>query len=202
MRRLLPFVLLLALASTAGLAIAQESPAEEIEEVEEIEEIEEIEEVEAVAVVNAAEGLGLVELIGRLHPALVHLPIAWLLMVLLLDVGTFLFRQENWAGAGLVALCATVASFVPAIVAGLIRASYIPSQDPAYLEMQARHRNLAFVVGGLALVALALRLAKKNQLTGALRWAYLGLIAIAAALVGLVGHEGGKLVFGADFLPF
>ena len=176
---------------------------EEIEEVEEIEEIEEIEEVAPAVVGDAAaepQG-GTWELVGRLHPSLVHFPIAWLLLLVLLDLFTFALRREALAPVGLGLLGLTALSFVPAVATGLLRGEVLEEQAALH-DLVETHETLMLVTAGLVAAALVLRLARRDRLTGASRAVYLGLIVGAAALVAVGAHWGGKIVFGPGALPF
>jgi uncharacterized membrane protein len=183
---------------------------------EKIEEIEVIEVIEEVDVVPAGEGgpgaaaggggageqrMSLAEVAARMHPALVHLPIAWLLLLLLLDLLGVGLGREPFRAVGPWVGVLTALSFLPAAVTGLLRQNYPPYDriaDPLLLT----HRNLMLTVAGVTLAAVGLRLARRNRLGGAWRWAYLALVAGAAALVTIAGHLGGKLVFGENYLPF
>ena len=70
------------------------------------------------------------------------------------------------------------------------------------LDPIIKHRNVMLAALGCTVVALVLRLWRKNQLAGAVYYAYLGFLLVATALMSLGGHLGGKLVFGEDYLPF
>ncbi len=203
MRRAIPIlgaflaVLLLGPVS-AGPAAAAPSPGDE--------EIEDVEDVEEVAVVTAsgapgAAAPGLYEYTGRMHPAVVHFPIGWLVLLLLVDLGAFVLRRSGWEKWGLYVLIGTVASFVPAIVTGFIRGNHLPN-DAGVLAEMADHRNLALVMAGLTTLALGIRLWRRNDLQRAYRYVYLLLIVASSALVLLTGHEGAKMVYGENYLPF
>jgi uncharacterized membrane protein len=202
---------------------AAPSGAQEIEKVEEVDvgevDVEEVdvEEVEPGQVPGAGAGSGsqavpfapgqqqeepgLWALVGRMHPALVHFPIAWLVLLLVVDLRTLAFRREGWERLGLYLLVGTTLAFVPTVATGLLRADELP-QNERTLSLIAEHRNLAYITGGVVLAALVLRLARRNRLEGLWRWAYLALIGAAAVLVLWVGHRGARMVFGVDFLPF
>ena len=144
---------------------------------------------------------GLLDLIGRFHAAFVHFPIAWLLMVLLIDIGTFAGRREAWRAWGLWALIGAVASCVPAILSGLLRQGRMaPGPDLAALIQV--HRTIMMLMGSAAVAALAIRLARRNALDGASKGAYLSLVVVATVLAMVGGHWGGKIVYGKAFLPF
>jgi uncharacterized membrane protein len=143
----------------------------------------------------------LLTLIGRLHPAMVHFPIGWLIALVLVDTLTFVVgRKELWP-AGQVLLGVTVLSFIAAGATGFLRANQLPA-DAATQHAIADHRNVMLLSFALVVVAAILRWALRGQLAGPRKAAYLGLVLLAAALVLFGGHLGGRLVFGDSYLPF
>jgi uncharacterized membrane protein len=163
--------------------------------------IEEIEEIEEITVVNPEKSLGLLEILGRFHPAVVHIPIGWLMMVVIIDLVTFAIGWKDWQQWGIYALAGTVLSFFPAIFTGFLNASSLPHDSPI-LSLMETHRNLNILVTALCIAALVLRFKKRSALKGGVKWIYLGLIFLSAALLALSGHLGGKMVFGVNYLPF
>jgi len=193
----------------AAAAVADE-PAEELEEIEEVETIEEVDVVPAggggAGTAAGGEGagekrLGFAETAARMHPALVHLPIGWLLLLLLVDLVGVGLAREPFRAVGPWIGVLTVLAFVPAAATGLLRQSF-PPYDRVADPLLVTHRTLMLAVAGVTLVAVALRLLRRNRLTGAWKWAYLVLLAGAAATITIAGHLGGKLVFGENYLPF
>lgn len=144
---------------------------------------------------------GLLDVLGRLHVAVVHLPIGWVAMVVLLDLLAFGLRRRELEPAGLWALGATLLSFVPAIATGLLREDTV-SQAPAVHALIETHETLVFVAAGLTAAAFAWRWACRRDLGGVRKGAYLALVAAAAALVVAAGHWGGKVAWGPEHLPF
>jgi len=148
---------------------------------------------------------GIKRLIGHLHIPWVHLPIGWLILLFLIDVGAFVFQREGWEKWGLYALAGTVLVLVPAVTTGLVLASEILPLKAAFPQDQnaiLQHRNLAFATTGLCAAALALRLWRRNRLDTTLKWLYLALLAAATTLVAWTGHAGGAVARGKDWLPF
>jgi|GEM_PF-863393 len=182
--------------------IAQE--AAQTEQVEEIIEIEDIEEIEEITPGDAGEfeAVSVPELLGRLHPAIVHLPIGWLMMVFIIDAVTFVLKKANWEQWGFYALAGTVLSFVPAMTTGFLNADYQLAASADRLELITTHRNLIIAVATICVLAFLIRFSKRHGLVGVHKLIYLGLISAATGLIGLAGHMGGKLVFGVNYLPF
>jgi uncharacterized membrane protein len=180
----------------APAAGAAKSPAaEEVVEVEDVE----VEVVDAAPGAAAGPRGGTADLLGRLHVAIVHLPIGWVLMSLLLEL--LALRRRELAPAGAWVLAGAVVSFVPGCVTGLLREGFV-SPAPAVRALVQTHETLALTAAGLAIVALGLRLAFRKDLSGIRRTAYLAVLAASAATVAAAGHWGGKVAWGATNLPF
>ncbi len=192
---LLILVLVAVLLPPAAPVGAQQASDDGTEEIEELESFDDFE------IVEADPEPGVAEMAGRLHPALVHFPIGWITLVLLLDLLAFVLGRRELEAAGLWALALGVLAFVPALSTGLLRANSMTVSAGIYYPVET-HRNLAFLVLFICLVALATRFRARKNFTGTVRWIYLAMMAAAAGLIGFVGHLGGKMVYGENFLPF
>lgn len=142
----------------------------------------------------------LLRIVGKLHPTVVHLPIGWLLLLLVVDLGAILFGRVTWTRAGFLILVSVVLSYLPAAATGMLRASQLPADED--LALVSVHRNLMLLSFGCCVAALGLRWARRNQLAGVLRAVYVALLLGAAALMTVGGHRGAELVRGPDYLPF
>jgi len=164
------------------------------------EEVEEVEEVEAVAV-EAPAAPGLPDLVGRFHVAVVHFPIAWLAITLLLDLLAFGLGRRELQTAGLWTLGAAVLSYAPGVFTGLLRQGFV-SQAPTVRELVESHERLILASLAVAAAAFAWRWWHRRSLEGGRRGIYLALLAAACALVFAGAHLGGKVAWGPDHLPF
>ncbi len=181
-------LLLLAGATPAPLAAsAEHDPSTEIEEVHEVG--------------HQAPPPSGIQLLGRMHPSLVHFPIGWLSLTFLLDLALYLLRKDWLRRASFVALGASALSFLPALGSGLLLGDEL-SKGEAMSSLMAWHRNLNLVVIALCWTAFLLRAWKKNDLQGWPRAGYLLLEMAAVAVLTVAGHLGGRMVFGPDYLPF
>ncbi len=164
-----------------------------------------VEQLGDVQVVSPSEGggkaRGLGDLIGRLHPALVHFPIAGLVALAVVDLIGVGLRRESWRRAGMVVLIATTVALLPTVATGLLRATHMAA-DAGEQSLIVKHRTLNLTVTGLVIAALVLRAARRKPLLGAYRIAYLTLVYVATALVLVAADFGGRLVYGPDYLPF
>jgi uncharacterized membrane protein len=141
------------------------------------------------------------DLVGRLHPALVHFPIAWLVGLAIIDFFGLVCRRAKWQRVGVFLLAGTVLSLLPTAATGLLRAAHMPS-DATTHALLVTHRSLNFAVAGLVLAAFALRLWRRNCLQGWWRISYLVLLFAATGMVLLAAHFGGRMVYGPDYLPW
>jgi len=191
------FLVLLALSAGASSAwsLGDDSPSGKISDPEVIEEVQE------VAPVEVASGSPLLTLLGRMHPALVHFPIGWVVLLLIVDLADMWRGREECSRAGLFILVLACLSFFPATITGLLLAGSMPS-DPEFRSMMVLHKNLNISAGGVCLGALAFRLGWAGKGGRAARWAYVSLVAGSAALLLVAGHLGGKMAFGSAYLPF
>lgn len=143
------------------------------------------------------------QVFGRLHPIFVHLPIGWLTLLVLLELAALVRRRDEGGGFRLAVLALTVASCIPAVVSGLIRADEVTAQAPDAARLAGLHRNLMLAVSGASLLALSVRLGLgRKQLVGLPRLLYLAILIAAAGLLTVGAHLGGKLAFGERYLPF
>jgi uncharacterized membrane protein len=134
--------------------------------------------------------------IGRLHPLLIHFPIALVMAAAAAEVAASITADDRWrtvavanvrAGAVL-ALMATIAGWRLALAPGI--------ETSPLLEW---HRWLGTIGAG---VTLAAALATSGALSRSALDVRIYRIALFAAgtLVGVTGHLGGLLVWGANFL--
>ncbi len=131
-----------------------------------------------------------------IHPSLVHFPIALLLTG---TIAAILFRLwphpagEQW---GVYALLAGWALVIPALITGLIDKSALP---PDSYENQLANLHTTGMIAMWVIYGVALYLhfiwKKKDALAGSKLWAWFGLLLLAALLLILSGHQGGRLVY-------
>jgi uncharacterized membrane protein len=198
MRRLAILVLLAGLASSA-LAVASATAVSAADPAPAVEQIGDVQTVTPGEVEGKPSGLS--DLVGRLHPALVHFPIAWLVGLALVDFVGLALKREEWQRVGIFVLAGTVLSLAPTAATGLSRAAHMPS-DPAVHALLVTHRTLNFVVSGLVLAAFALRLSRRNRLQRSWRIVYLALVFAATGVVLVAADFGGRMVYGPDYLPW
>lgn len=169
--------------------------------IESVEQVEEVEVIQAVETVNHPEGdrARALDVFGRLHPALVHLPLGFLVLLVAFELIGLTRRGERLALCGGTVLWASLLVAIPALISGMVRAGEMwPVGAPP--ELLADHRNAMLAATGAIVAALALRLARRGRLERGWRAAYLALLIAGAIAAGIGGHLGGELVFGEGFL--
>ncbi|XZE54629.1 c-type cytochrome domain-containing protein [Planctomycetaceae bacterium SH139] len=137
---------------------------------------------------------------GYFHPATVHFPIA-----LLTIGGLFVVLGVVWPKVGTqIPLACLLIGSVTAVVSSAMGWSFAATQGyPGYQagwgEEVNAHRWSGTIVAALSLLLalIALMGVKKSSKRLNFIWKT-GLLALAA-MVGLVGHQGGELTYGADF---
>jgi uncharacterized membrane protein len=166
-----------------------------------VETVETVDEVTPVATASAAGESGVVgaskRLLGRLHPLLVHFPIAWLVLLVLVDLATFVLRRP-WQTFGYLLGIGVALSVIPVVATGLLRMASMGATGELF-DLLIEHRNLALAASTVVLVAVGLRAVRRNQLAGWARHVYLALILVATALISSAAHHGGMAVYGKDY---
>ena len=125
--------------------------------------------------------------LGRLHPAIVHLPITALVLAILTEFLRW-WRGPDWRKASDLLIAAGALGAIAGVISG---SSLEGGQDPRLLE---RHELLGWLalVGALSAGVLAVA---SRYAPGARRPLALVLV-LTGALVILAGHLGGEMVHG------
>lgn len=136
---------------------------------------------------------GLIVLVGRLHPIVLHAPVTLLGLAPVLEIaGAFrrLRKCREYAG---VTLALGAASAVPAMLAGYALAYGSGMDDPV---------TRSHMAGGVTLTVLAILtvLARRSWIHGRLRFVYPALLVSVAASLVWAAHLGGSLSHGETYL--
>lgn len=134
---------------------------------------------------------------GVMHPAVAHFPIALLMVAALVESWSVIRRHRKPTQTTLLCLYLGTTAAVVAAVLGLANAS-ASGEKGITLNW---HKWLGICVATLAVLAaiLSIVLVRRGSVRGRTRWAYRGGVFTSAALVGLVGSFGGKLVHGDTY---
>src|SRR5512138_674917 len=132
--------------------------------------------------------------IGRLHPLLIHFPIALVIAAALAEGAAIVTADEGWRTVAVENVRAGAVFALLATVAGW-RLALAPEMEVS--PLLEWHRWLGTVAAGAALAAaLATRgVRRRSALGGRI---YRIALFTAGALVAVTGHVGGLLVWGAN----
>jgi uncharacterized membrane protein len=139
--------------------------------------------------------MGEMAIIARLHPLIVHFPIALVMVAACAEIAAIATGAGRYRAVAVINLRAGAAFAFVAVCAGWRLASTPGIEATSLLEW---HRWLG--AGGAILTAAAaiatVRAERRRPDLIAYRIALFG----AASLIAVAGHSGGLLVWGADFL--
>lgn len=139
---------------------------------------------------------GLLDTLGRLHPALVHFPVA-LVTTALVAEQLYIARKREWFGAAARFMVAAAAWMsVPSAVAGFAAASG-EAVPPALAGVFSVHRIAGVVVPGVVWLAYAVCLGARRSGQVWEQALYRVILWLAFAAVGVAAWYGGRLVHGA-----
>jgi len=130
-----------------------------------------------------------------LHPALVHIAVAFLPIAFILELYALAFKKKN------VSAVAWWNQVIGTIGVGLAIYSGLQAEKTARFsatthEILERHEQIAFVVGAVVALLLLWRMGTRGNLPDKLRWLYMVLYAAGVAALLFGAWHGGELVFG------
>lgn len=125
------------------------------------------------------------------HPAMVHFPLALILFAFGLEVFSRWKKKDEYRDFGFVTLLVGLITSVPAIGSGLLAANL---KGYGLFGAALTHSSTAMLGIFVASVAAYVKVKGHGKAP-----AYVILLALASALIGLAGHLGGELVFGPSF---
>ena len=126
-----------------------------------------------------------------LHPAIVHFPIALLIVSVMLDACGVIFRRASLTQAGFYTLIIGSLSASAAVLSGPEHAA----KDAASLTILHRHELFAALMVLCCLILVGMRLGNVNGLYGTGVIGYLALGGVLIACIVLTGYFGGQMVY-------
>ena len=136
------------------------------------------------------------EFLGRLHPLLIHFPIALVISAAVARGAAIVTADESWRTVAVGNVRAGAVFALLATIAGW-RLALAPEMDVS--PLLEWHRWLGTVAAGAALAAaLATGGIRRRSAVGV--HIYRIALFTAGTLVAVTGHFGGLLVWGANFL--
>jgi uncharacterized membrane protein len=134
--------------------------------------------------------------VGRLHPLLIHFPIALVIAAALAEAVAMVTADERWRTVAVANVRAGAAFALSATIAGWCLAMAPDTDVSPLLEW---HRWLGTVACGAALAAALGTGSLRVRSASGVRMYRIALFT-AGMLVAVAGHFGGLLVWGANFL--
>ncbi len=139
--------------------------------------------------------------LGRVHPVLVHFPLAGIPLAFLGLLVWMISGRESFAKADIPPLLVGTLASVAAVITGNIALDSM--RFSATMAVIAEwHELVSTTIMILALGLSAFRVWRWNRLTGSWRWVYAGALFVTCVLLGVTGYLGGSLVFGPDHLAW
>lgn len=149
-----------------------------------------------MSVISVLINFWLWQFLGRLHPLIVHFPIALLLVALVLEVFLWKKRDDTFRSGMLIILVIGALSAVVAAVFGLL----LMDQDQYTGNDLTIHQWSGIVTAVLTVAVLYFyQLSGRNKSNKYLN-AYRALLICAVLGVTIAGHYGASLTHGSDFL--
>lgn len=138
------------------------------------------------------------QLIGRLHPLVVHFPIGILFVAFFFELISRWKSYENLRPAVQPALLIGVISAIVSVITGL----YLSDEGGYDDDLLERHKWLGIATAGLSVIVYGLRRGSHRFFREERRKRTIHLISLIAliAFVSLTGHFGGSMTHGADYL--
>jgi len=135
-------------------------------------------------------------LIGKLHPLLVHFPIALVLAAAGAEIVAIRTRQVSWRAIAVANVRMGAAMGALTLIAGwvLATAPFVEATPSLALHRWTGVTAVAATIGA-ALASRRSHVQSRRSLV-----VYRGALFAAAALVAIAGHLGAALVWGPDFL--
>jgi uncharacterized membrane protein len=135
-------------------------------------------------------------LIGRLHPLLIHFPIALVMTAAGAEITAMVTAHESWRT---VAIATVRVGAVFALLAAVAGWRLAAAPDVEWSPLLEWHRWLGIAATVMALAA-AVATGGVRRRSAVSMLAYRMALFAAGTLVAVTGHFGGLLVWGADFL--
>jgi uncharacterized membrane protein len=134
--------------------------------------------------------------LGRLHPLIVHFPIALLIIALVLELFTLKKKNQELRAAIHILLIVGALSAIAAVVFGL----FLKAQDDYSGNVLTIHQWSGITTAILAVVTVSLHRIVIRQNKTNLLGAYRALLIFTVSGVTIAGHYGAALTHGSDFL--
>ena len=133
---------------------------------------------------------------GRFHPLVLHLPIGFLSLALLLEILCRVKRSTQYRPAVYLTLCMGSAFAVITAVFGYMLALEGGFDD----DLLALHQWTGIGVAVMSVITVILYYHWRTRTSAVLDRAYLSALSLLVILMAVAGHYGGSLTHGSDYL--
>ena len=130
-----------------------------------------------------------------LHPGLVHLTVALLMVGAVAEAAGLLGGRQGMARFGGTAVLFGAASLVPTIASGYLAANTVRLSDAAHQALE-RHEKVGLTLAAFFLAMVLWKAARRGKIPPGEHRAYAVLLLLGAALVAWSAILGGDLVYG------
>jgi uncharacterized membrane protein/mono/diheme cytochrome c family protein len=141
----------------------------------------------------------LVDLAARLHPVLVHFPIALLFVAAGSECLRLIRRNTKVSPVSIACCLIGAASAAAAAGSGWINAA-TQIHDSSQQQAVDLHRWVGLAAAALGVLGASLAIALRRNPGRRVSLIYAAVLTLAAAGSGVAGHLGGSLVYGEDYL--
>jgi len=148
---------------------------------------------------HTGSGSRLLAFLGKLHPVSVHFPIALFVMAGICELAFGLTRQKALWTFGHFNLLTGWITGIAAAVLGWINAA-TATHTGSEVEILFQHRWAAIALLVLASIALLIRPSCAKETSTLRLMTFRAFLAGIMILTAIVGHLGGSLVFGSNYL--
>jgi uncharacterized membrane protein len=136
----------------------------------------------------------LVRFIGRFHPAILHLPIGIMTLVILLEIGAVFSKNPN--NSTKIPMFFAAATSVIAVLAGFLL--YQGETDGTPTETLINHLWGGIAFSCIAIIGFIIKAWTDAGASAA--WLYRAMLLVGAGVMGYASHEGASITHGADYL--
>jgi uncharacterized membrane protein len=140
----------------------------------------------------------LLQFFGQFHPAIVHFPLALLLVAVLAESISWFTGKQVFHHVGACNLHMAAISAIPAAAFGWALAAYKGTETDLESTL-FWHRWVGTGAAVWALIALVAWYRYRKEGNDGGIWFYRFSLLVGGVLVGISGHLGGVLVYGLDY---
>lgn len=139
--------------------------------------------------------------LARVHPVIVHFPVAGVPLALLGFLAWGLTGRAAFAGADLPALVVATLASIAAVITGNMAEDSMRFA-PSLHDFVEWHERIGITVMIMLIALCLLRLWRWERAGRRRKWLYGGALAVVTALLAVTGYLGGSLVFGPEHLKW